>query len=57
MHADRSRTGKQGKVPNLPEKMDSTSPIEAVERQGEWLVELASGCLGFLYIFTNRKQE
>lgn len=31
MHADRSRAGKQGKVPNLPEKIDSTSPSESGE--------------------------
>lgn len=55
MHADRSRAGKQGKVPNLPEKTDSTSPSETVGRQGGWLLELGLGMFWFLIHFYKMK--
>lgn len=52
MHADRLHTGKQRKVPNLPEKMDSTSlnEVEGEVRRGS-IKELASGYFRFLHFF------
>lgn len=52
MHADRLHAGKQRKVPNLPEKMDSTSLNEAEGevRRGS-IKELASGYFRFLHLF------
>lgn len=52
MHADRLHAGKQRKVPNLPEKMDSTSLNEAEGevRRGS-IKELASGYFRFLHFF------
>lgn len=53
MHADRLHTGKQQKVPNLPEKMDSASPNDAGRRCEERVLQMPQDILDFYTYLEN----